>query len=54
MNKYDLSLLNIWQKSNIILWSIFNNKKFKQFYSFLLIGMNSRTAYNKCKNYENI
>lgn len=52
MNKYDLNLLNIWQKINIILWSIFNNNKFKKFYSFLLIGMSSRAAYNKCKNYE--
>lgn len=49
MNKYDLSLLNVWQKINIILWSIFNNNKFKKFYSFLLIGMSSRAAYNKCK-----
>ena len=36
MNKYDLNLLNVWQKINIILWSIFNNNKFILFYSFFI------------------
>ena len=52
MNKYDLELLNKLQKINIIIWIMFNNKKFKLFNNLLLIGMSSRAAYNKCKNYD--